>query len=70
MNIFTRKRLLPVVAINAIEFKSDDTTNAAVDRSGNEIDLTGKVLSASTNVNSKITVSGSMPMRGNRPEGC
>jgi hypothetical protein len=58
------------VAINTIEFRSNDTTNAAVDRPNNEVDLTGKVLTASTGVASTITVTGSVPMRGNRPEGC
>lgn len=58
------------VSINGLEFNSRDTTNAAVDRPGNEVDLTGKVLTASTNVPSTITLTGSMPMRGNRPEGC
>ncbi len=58
------------VSINGLEFVSRDTTNAAVDRNNNEIDLTGKVLTASTGVASNITVTGSMPMRGNRPEGC
>ena len=38
------------VAINSIEFSSRDTTNAAVDRPNNEVDFTGKVLPASTNV--------------------
>jgi hypothetical protein len=58
------------VSINGIEFSSRDTTNAAVDRPNNEVDLTGKLLTASTGVASTITLSGSMPMRGNRPEGC
>jgi hypothetical protein len=60
------------VAINAVEFRSTtgDTTNAAVDRPNNEVDFTGKVLTASTGVASTITLTGSMPMRGNRPEGC
>ena len=58
------------VSINGIEFSSRDTTNAAVDRANNEVDFTGKVLPASTAVASSITLAGSMPMRGNRPEGC
>jgi hypothetical protein len=58
------------VDINSIEFSSRDTTNATVDRPNNEVDFTGKLLPASTNVASSITLSGSMPMRGNRPEGC
>jgi hypothetical protein len=58
------------VDINSIEFSSRDTTNAAVDRPNNEVDFTAKVLPASTNVASAITLTGSMPMRRNRPEGC
>ena len=58
------------VAINSIEFSSRDTTNAAVDRPNNKVDFTGKVLPASTDVPSTITLSGSMPMQGNRPAGC
>jgi hypothetical protein len=58
------------VSINSIEFSSRDTTNAAVDRPNNEVDFTGKQLTASTGVPSTITLTGSMPMRGNRPEGC
>ena len=58
------------VAINGFEFSSRDTTNASVDRPNNEIDFAGKVLAASTGVASTITVSGSIPMRSGRPEGC
>ena len=58
------------IAINSVEFVSRDTTNAAVDRPNNEVDLGGKVLNASTGVASSITVTGSIPMRGDRPEGC
>ena len=58
------------VSISGFEFVSRDTTNASVDRPNNEIDFTGKVLTASTGVASTITLTGSMPMRGNRPEGC
>jgi hypothetical protein len=58
------------ISISGLEFVSRDTTSAAVDRANNEVDLTGKVLTASTGVASTITVTGSVPMRGNRPEGC
>jgi hypothetical protein len=58
------------VSISGLEFVSRDPTNAGVDRANNEIDLTGKLLTASTGVASTITLTGSMPMRGNRPEGC
>jgi hypothetical protein len=58
------------ISISGLEFVSRDTTNAAVDRANNGISLTGKVLTASTGVASTITVAGTVPMRGNRPEGC
>lgn len=58
------------ISINGVEFVSRDTTNAAVDRPNNEVDLSGKTLTASTGVASSITLTGSIPMRGNRPEGC
>lgn len=58
------------VSINGFEFVSREFANASVDRANNEIDFTGKVLTASTNVPSNITLTGSMPMRGDRPEGC
>jgi hypothetical protein len=58
------------VSINGVEFVSRDTTNAAVDRPNNEVDLSGKTLTASTGVASTITLTGSIPMRPNRPEGC
>jgi hypothetical protein len=58
------------VSINGIEFSSRDTTNAAADRPNNEVDFTAKLLTASSGVASTITLSGSMPMQGNRPEGC
>lgn len=58
------------ISIGGVEFVSRDTTNAAVDRPNNEVDLNAKTLAASTGVASSITVTGSIPMRGNRPEGC
>ncbi|CAA9388290.1 MAG: hypothetical protein AVDCRST_MAG51-267 [uncultured Ramlibacter sp.] len=58
------------VSINNIEFISGDTANVTVDRANNRVDLSGKTLTARTNVPSTIAVTGSVPMRGNRPEGC
>lgn len=58
------------VSINGFEFVSREFANASVDRANNEIDFTGKVLTASTDVPSNITLTGSMPMRAGRPEGC
>jgi hypothetical protein len=58
------------ISINGFEFSSRTTTSAGVDRANNEIDFAGKLLTASTGVASSITVTGSVPMRGGRPEGC
>jgi hypothetical protein len=58
------------IQIGEFEFQSRDSTNVAVDRANNEVDFTGKVLTASTGVASTITLTGSVPMRGGRPEGC
>lgn len=58
------------MSISGFEFVSRDTTNATVDKVNNRVNFTGKVLSASTGVASTITVTGSIPMRGSRPEGC
>jgi hypothetical protein len=58
------------VAIDGFEFSSRNAVNAVVDVANNKVDFKGKVLPASTNVASNITVNGSVPMRGNRPGGC
>lgn len=58
------------VSINGVEFVSRDTTNAAVDRPNNEVDLTTKTLTASSGVASTLRLNGSIPMRPSRPEGC
>jgi hypothetical protein len=53
-----------------VEFSSRDAANATVNVANNKVDFSGKVLPASTAVASTITLTGSVPMRGNRPEGC
>jgi hypothetical protein len=58
------------VSINGFEFSARDSLNAGVDRLNNKVDFSGKLLTASTAVASTITLTGSMPMRGDRPEGC
>ena len=58
------------VSINGFEFSARDTTNASVDRANNRINFASKLLTASSGVASTITLAGSVPMRGNRPEGC
>ena len=58
------------VSINGVEFNTRERANATVDRANHRVDFTGKVLAASTGVASTITVSGAVPLRMNRPEGC
>ncbi len=58
------------VSINAVEFNTRSRLNATVDRANHRVDLNGMVLTASTGVDSTITLNGSIPMRTNRPEGC
>ncbi len=58
------------VSIAGFEFNARDSINATVDRANDRIVLSGKALTSSTGVASTITVTGNMPMRGNRPEGC
>ena len=58
------------VSVNGFEFSSRDTANASVNRTANTIDFSSKLLTASTGVASTITLTGSVPMRSGRPEGC
>jgi hypothetical protein len=58
------------VSINGVEFNSRDAANASVNRTANTIDFSSKLLNASTGVASTITLTGSVPMRSGRPEGC
>lgn len=58
------------VSIAGVEFSSRDPANAAVDRPNNKFDFAGKVLTASTGGTATISLTGSVPMRTDRPEGC
>lgn len=58
------------VSINGVEFNTRERTNATVDRANHRVDFAGKVLTASAGVASTITLSGAVPIRANRPEGC
>jgi len=55
------------IAINGVEFTLNGSAGARVDRAGNDIDFTGAVL---TGTQGSITLTGSVPMRPDRPEGC
>jgi hypothetical protein len=58
------------ISINGFEFQSHDSAKAIVDLVNNKVDFSGYTLTSSTGVASTITLTGSVPMRGGRPEGC
>jgi hypothetical protein len=58
------------VSINAIEFGMPGTTGAIVDKPNNRIVFNGAVLTSTQGTGQSITLTGSIPMLGNRPEGC
>ncbi|RZJ25180.1 MAG: hypothetical protein EOO54_07155 [Haliea sp.] len=58
------------VSISGVEFNSRTPAAAVVDKAGNQVNFTAKPLSASSGNGSAIAISGSLPMRTGRPEGC
>ena len=58
------------MSISGTEFSSRTVPGAAVDKPNNEVDFNGKILTASSGSGAVISVSGSIPMRTGRPEGC
>lgn len=54
----------------SFEFRSDDPTNSGAQGTNNRVVFTNKVFNSSAGVASSITVSGIVPMRGGRPQGC
>lgn len=58
------------VAIDGIEFRLEGSTGASVDRANDEVDYTGAVLTSTQGTGRRITLTGSIPMLPNRPEGC
>lgn len=59
-----------VVSINTIEFKMNGTTGATIDRANNRVIYDGAVLTSTQSTGQSITLTGAIPMRGDRPEGC
>lgn len=57
-------------SISGVEFNSRSAAGGAVDKPNNQVNFTGKVLSSSSGNGNAITITGSMPMRTGRPEGC
>jgi hypothetical protein len=58
------------VSINTVEFRLEGTTGALVDRANNRVTYTGAVLTSTQGTGQTITLTGAIPMRGDRPEGC
>lgn len=58
------------VSISGLEFNTRERADASVDRANNEVDLSGKELTATVGGVNRIVLRGSVPMRQNRPEGC
>ena len=58
------------ISIGGFEFRSDDPTNSGAQGANNQVVFTNKVFNASTGVASSITLSGIVPLRGGRPQGC
>ncbi|HSV78885.1 MAG TPA: hypothetical protein VLK85_06720 [Ramlibacter sp.] len=58
------------VSIDAVEFRLQGTTGTLVDKPNNRIVYSGAVLTSTAGTGQTITLSGAIPMRGDRPEGC
>ncbi|HYE40464.1 MAG TPA: hypothetical protein VEB23_11055 [Ramlibacter sp.] len=58
------------IAINGVEFELQGTTGVRVDRANDEVDFTAAVLTSTQGSGDEITLTGSIPMRPDRPEGC
>lgn len=58
------------ISINAVEFRLVGTTGAQVDRNNNRVVYAGAVLTSTQATGGSITVTGAIPMLGDRPEGC
>jgi hypothetical protein len=58
------------VSINSVEFRLEGSTGARVDRTGDRVVYTGAVLTSTQGTGNTITITGAIPMLGDRPEGC
>lgn len=56
------------ISINNTEYSLDEPTGASVDRANDEVDFAGARLTSGSG--DTISLTGSIPMRDNRPEGC
>ena len=58
------------ISISTVEFVLQGSVGASVDRANNRVNYSGAVLTSTQGTGRTITLTGSIPMRGNRPEGC
>lgn len=59
------------ISIDSTEFSIEGTTNAVtIDRAGDRVVFTGAVLKSTQGTGRTITLTGAIPMRGDRPENC
>ncbi|MBC7377246.1 MAG: hypothetical protein H7346_07385 [Burkholderiaceae bacterium] len=58
------------VGINNVFYSTADGSGTVVDRAANQVRFTAKTLNAVAAGTSTLVVTGSLPMRGNRPSGC
>jgi hypothetical protein len=66
----TNELRVTFISIAGVEFRLQGTDNAAVDKPNNEIDYTGATLVSTQGTGATVTLTGSIPMRSPRPEGC
>jgi hypothetical protein len=59
-----------VISIATIEFRLLGTTGATVDKANNQVTFAGAIFTSTTGSGATITLTGSIPMLPNRPEGC
>jgi hypothetical protein len=58
------------VSIDTVEFRLEGSEGATVDRANNRVVYAGALLQSTQGTGAVIRVSGAIPMRGDRPEGC
>ncbi|MEO7548853.1 MAG: hypothetical protein ABIT82_10550 [Ramlibacter sp.] len=57
-------------SISGVEFNSSSAASGAVDKPNNQVNFTAKPLGSSSGNGTTISLTGSLPMRSGRPEGC
>ena len=58
------------IGINNVFYSTDNGSGTVVDRAANQVRFTAKLLDSDAVDTNTLMVTGSLPMRGNRPGGC